>query len=300
MTENCPQSLQIKTTMLPYVAAAVTILIWGATPAVTRIAVLEMDPLAAAVMRTLVAGLLVVPFVLRPRTLRPQSAQHWWVLSLVAMSGFVGFTMLFSVGVKMTSAAHSALINASIPLFSGFFGVVLAKSMPGPRWFVGITMSFVGVIYLISSTDSNGGASSLIGDSLCLLSSVCAGLGYVAGSRLSETIGTLAVTFWGVLIAALIQLPVIFFLWDIQDMSAVSLKGWLAVGYLALGASLVAYATWYWALAKGGVTRIAPMQFLMPVVSLTLAVVVFGETLTVPLLISAVMIVAGVYLSRKG
>jgi len=300
MIENCPQSLQIKTTMLPYVAAAVTILIWGATPAATRIAVLEMDPLAAAVMRTLVAGLLVVPFVLRPRTPRPQSAQHWWLLSLVAMSGFVGFTMLFSLGVKMTSASHSALINASIPLFSGFFGVVLAKSMPGPRWFYGITMSFAGVIYLITSADSNGGTSSLIGDALCLLSSMCAGLGYVAGSRLSETIGTLTVTFWGVLIAALIQLPVIFFLWDIQDMSAVSLKGWLAVGYLALGASLIAYATWYWALAKGGVIRIAPMQFLMPVVSLTLAVVVFGETLTVPLLISAVMIVAGVFLSRKG
>lgn len=299
MTEALIQKTKPKL-WAPYMAAALTVLIWGAMPAATQIAVLEMDPLAAAILRTLLASLVVLPFLARPNFPRPQGRKQWQSLFVVAVCGFVGFTVLFSLGTHLTSVSHSALINSSIPIFTGLFGVLISRNLPGFKWLLGMFLSFLGVVYIIVSKDEGYGNASLLGDVLCLMSSVCVGLGYVFGSRLSDHIGTLAVTFWAVSIAAVLQVPVLIYLWDLNDVMAVSLKGWAALAYLSLGASLVAYVAWYWALAKGGVTKIAPMQFMMPLVGIPLAVFVFDETVTLPLIIAAILIVVGVYLSRKG
>ncbi|PHS77240.1 MAG: hypothetical protein COB59_09505 [Rhodospirillaceae bacterium] len=284
----------------PYLAAALTILIWGAMPTVTQIAVLDMDALAAGVLRTLLAGIFVAPFIFRSSFPKPKGRQQWQSLGVVALCGFVGFTLLFSVGSSMTSPLHSTLINSMNPFFTGLFGVLAVQLMPTKKWFLGMAISFSGVVYIVVAKDAAQGSSSVMGDILCLLSAMFVGLGYVNGSHLAKQIGTLAVTFWAVFVASVLQIPLILYVWDLQDVLAVSLNGWLALAYLSLGSTLVAYIAWYWALAHGGVTRIAPMQFLMPVVGLPLAVLVFGESLTIMLVGSAFLIVAGVYFSTKG
>jgi len=106
-----------------YLAAGIAILIWSGTPAATRLAVLDMDPLAAALLRTVLASLVTVPVLLvlslaKASSARPVGRRQWRVLVLTAATGFMGFTVLFSVGTQLTSAAHAALINASIPLFA--------------------------------------------------------------------------------------------------------------------------------------------------------------------------------------
>jgi len=284
-----------------YFAAGVAILIWSGTPAATRLAVLDMDPLAAALLRTVLAAGVAVPvLLLLPKRPRPEGLRQWGVLAVTAVTGFFGFTILFSIGTQLTSVAHAALINASIPLFAGLFGVMTDSRTPSFKWFVGLALSFVGVIALITVRGPNGDGASLMGDLLCLASSVVAAVGYVSGSQLAKSIGTVSVTFWAVSLAAFVQVPLLYILWDAADWAAIGRQGWGAVAYLALGPSLAAYVAWYWGLAQGGVVRIAPLQFLMPVVSLTLAVSIFHEVLTLPLLASATAIIAGIVMSKKG
>jgi len=289
-----------RTLLGAYLAAGVAILIWSGTPAATRLAVLDMDPLAAAIMRTVLAAAVAVPLLLLlPGRQRPVGQRQWGVLAATAVTGFIGFTILFSLGTQLTSAAHAALINASIPLFAGLFGVLAERRAPHARWFVGMALSFIGVMALITVRGPDGDGASLVGDLLCLASSVVAAIGYVTGSQLAKSIGTVSVTFWAVSVAALVQLPLVYFLWDAADWGAIGLQGWGALAYLALGPSLAAYVAWYWGLAKGGVVRMAPLQFLMPVVSLTLAVSIFQESLTLPLMASATAIVLGIVISKK-
>jgi len=284
-----------------YLAAGMAILIWSGTPAATRLAVLDMDPLAAAVMRTVLASAVAIPLLLLlPSRPRPVGRRQWGVLAVTSASGYLGFTVLFSIGTQMTSAAHAALINASIPLFAGLFGALADRQAPRTAWFVGMALSFVGVMALIAVRGTDGDGASLVGDLLCLGSSVVAAVGYVTGSQLAKSIGTVSVTFWAVSLAALVQLPLVYVLWDAADWAAIGMQGWGAVAYLALGPSLAAYVAWYWGLARGGVVRMAPLQFLMPVMSLTLAVSIFHEALTLPLLVSATAIVAGIIISKKG
>ncbi len=284
-----------------YGAAGVAVLIWGATPAATKLAVGEFDPVTAGILRTVLAGAVVLPLAAARRMPLPASNRHWGLLALSAVGGFLAFTLLFSLGVKQTSAGHAALINAGIPIFTGLFGAIAERRVPGRRWMLGMAIAFAGVGLLIGFRGGAGsGEATVVGDLLCLASSAAAGLGYVAGSRLSLRIGTVSTTFWGIGIAALVQVPLLAFLWGATDWPAVTVVGWSAVLYLALGSSILGYIGWYWALAAGGVVRIAPVQFAQLVVGLILAVTVFNETLTPPLVLGSIAVLGGIALARRG
>ena len=63
--------------------------------------------------------------------------------------------------------------------------------------------------------------------------------------------------------------------------------------------TILGYVGWYWALAKGGIARIATIQFFQPISGLILAAILLGEQLTLPLAIASAVILAGVYLAQR-
>ena len=105
-----------------YAAAVAAVVIWGATPAATKFAVIHMDPLVAGILRTVIAGALVLPIAVIARLSWPSDRLSWALLGASSLGGFVAFTLFFSYGVEQTSASHAALINAGIPIFTGIFG----------------------------------------------------------------------------------------------------------------------------------------------------------------------------------
>ncbi len=63
--------------------------------------------------------------------------------------------------------------------------------------------------------------------------------------------------------------------------------------YLAFFGTIGGYVAWFWALDRGGVTRIASWQLAQPVITISLAAMLLGEVLTLPLILVAISIVAG-------
>ena len=283
-----------------YGAAAVAILIWGATPAATQLAVDGIDPVTAGVLRTVLAAVIAVPLALYFAMPMPKGRRQWLLLIVSAGGVFIAFPLLFSLGIKQTSVSHASLINAGIPLFTGLFGAIAEKRIPSRTWGLGVAVAFLGVGMLIGFRDSGGGNVTLQGDLLCLASSAASGLGYVAGARLSMAIGSRASAFWGLGFSGIVLSPLLYAYWGATDWNAVSSINISAIIYMASASSIIAFIAWYRALAVGGIVRMAPVQFAMPVISLTLAAVLFGEQLTVPLLLSGVIIVSGIAIARKG
>ena len=64
--------------------------------------------------------------------------------------------------------------------------------------------------------------------------------------------------------------------------------------FLAVVTSILGYVGWYWALDRGGIARIATLQFLQPVSGFVLAAVVLGESVTVPIAVGSALIVGGI------
>jgi drug/metabolite transporter (DMT)-like permease len=135
---------------------------------------------------------------------------------------------------------------------------------------------------------------------LILLAAVLAGAGYVSGARLAaEGYASVATTLWGVLLGSLLVAPVAVAGFSSGGWAGGDASSWRAVLYLAAVTSILGYIAWYWALARGGVARIAPIQFLQPISGLTLAAFLLDERLTVRLGLGAALVLVGVGIAQR-
>jgi hypothetical protein len=75
---------------------------------------------------------------------------------------------------------------------------------------------------------------------------------------------------------------------------------WVAIAQITLGAAVLANFSFVWALSKGGLVRIAPLQFAQPVCALFFASALLNEQLTLPLLLVAAAIVFGIVTASCG
>jgi drug/metabolite transporter (DMT)-like permease len=289
-------------------AALAAVTIWGGTPVVTKLAVaglsLSEGALAVGLLRTLLAAAVALPLLVAGRLAPPASSGGRVYLAVASIGGYVGFPLLFTLGVARTSAAHGALLLALLPLFTGLMAAVLERRLPGRLWWLGAALALAGCLLLIDQRFGLAApGASLEGDLLVILSCLCASAGYVAGAHAGREAGSWAITLWGVLLGGLLLLPLAVLL-PLPALLAQASQGitgaslWAALLYLSLLSTLLAYAAWYWALGQGGVGRTGLLQFAQPLVGLALAGLLLGEALTWPLLLAAAMILAGMAMAR--
>jgi drug/metabolite transporter (DMT)-like permease len=282
-----------------FAAAYGAVVLWGATPMATKVAVAGLDPLAVGLLRTLLAGIVALPLILFGRVALPRSRSGRVHLAVSALGGFVVFPLLFSFGLQLTSAGHGALLLGILPVLTGLIAALLERRLPGGRWWLGCTIALAGTAILVGARfDLSLADGSGFGDLLVLASAVAASAGYVTGARAARETGTWAVTLWGLVLGSVVLLPVLPFALAPDHLAAAGALAWGSVLYMALVSSILAYAAWYWALGQGGIGRIGLAQFVQPLVGVVLAVALLGEALTWPMVLAAAAILAGVALAR--
>ncbi len=286
--------------LLPaYAVGMVAMVLWAASPAATWFMVAEIPPLVAGLARTVFAAAVAVPMVMALRLPLPRGWIQWKLALISVVIGFTVFPLIYTYGISRTSTSHAALILAALPAIVGGVGALVERQMPGRMWFAGVIVAMAGEWLLVTTPESSGTAT-IEGDLICLLASLCCGAGYVAGARLSAHVGTWSATFWVLSLAGLVQLPLLLIVGaDVQWM-ALSGACWAGLLFMSLGIGIIGYAAWYWALREGGVVRMAPLQFTQPLISLIIAVALLAEPVTIPVMVAAGTILAGIAIARRG
>ena len=287
--------------VLIYLVALLAVVIWGASPVATKIAVSDLPPLAVAVLRTVIGGLATLLLALSLRLPLPDTSHKRLLLLVSASCGFIGFPVLFSIGVQRTSANHASIIIAALPIFTAAIAYAWDRQWPKRLWWLGVVVAMLGEYGLITGVQPVGDqGASLTGDLTVLAGNCFASLGYVAGARLQQAgYPSTGTTFWGAGLTAIVLLPAVPFVMSDTTVAQVSLNAWLGVVYLAFGVTIIGYVMWYWALGKGGIARLGLMQFLQPVSGVILAAVLLGETVGLALLIAAAMVLVGVWIALQ-
>jgi drug/metabolite transporter (DMT)-like permease len=285
----------------PVLVAVLVMVVWGATPVATRLATEDLEPLVVAVLRTVLAGLVAVPLIAGSGLRPPSSRRSRLLLAVSAVAGFVFFPVVYTLGQERTSAMHGVGILAGLPVFTGLYAACVARRWPGRWWLVGCALALVGEAVIIAIRSSgSGGDASLVGDLLVLAAALVVSLGYVAGALLvPRGFSSAATTYWGVVLGAVVLAPLGVGLLLVDGVPHADASAWGAVLFLAVVTSIVGYVGWYWALAHGGITRIAPLQFLQPLSGLALAAIVLDERLTWPLAVGAAAVIGGVTITRR-
>ena len=287
---------------LAVLAAAVTaLLFWSGTAIANKIAVGYMDPLTAGVLRSMLAGFVAIAVAVAGRLPLPPGPGNKLLLVIAGTASFAVWPMLLSLGLGHTTANHSALIMALIPVFTGLIAAAFDRRAPRRGWWGGALLALFGTVILVTERVgplTTQGASPA-GDLIVLAGVGICALGYVAGGRLTPLIGTRATTFWGLACASIVLVPVFVLLAPRTDWSAVPPAGWGSIAYMTLLSSLLGYALWFWALGHGGIARIGSLQFGQPVMTLILAAVILGEAVTAPLVLAGAIILAGTWLAQR-
>ena len=284
----------------PVVVAVLVMVVWGATPVLTRIALDEMEPLVVATLRTIVAGLLAAPLLLRAREPFPRATSARRLLAVSAAAGFVVFPVVYTVGQERTSGLHGVMILAALPIFTGLYAAAVERRLPTRGWLVGCAIALVGEAVLIGARGGGTGEATLTGDLIVLAAALVVSAGYVAGALLPPRgVSSSAATFWGVVLGAIVLSPLATVLLAEDGLPNAGWRAWGAVLVLAVVTSVIGYIGWYWALDRGGIARISTVQFLQPLSGFALAVVVLGDRVTPAIAVGAAAIVCGVVIAQR-
>ncbi len=280
--------------------ALLTVLVWGGTPIITKFGAMSVDVLSLALLRTVAALPLAVLILTLVRCPLPWYGRDKWLILALGVTGLIGFPVLFTLGVGLTSAGHAAVVAAATPVFAGLLDALVNRRFPPPRWWLGVSVAFVGVVILIAEAIGLDSVdASWQGDLLCASGGLSAAMSFVVGARLTPRYGSIGVTMWSVLVGAAIQLPFVIERMDAAAWAAIEPLGWTAIIYLSAGSTVVAYITWIFALTRGGIGRMSVWQFGLPVVGVAGAAVFLAEPLTPMLVAATVVILFGVALVQR-
>jgi drug/metabolite transporter (DMT)-like permease len=281
--------------------ALVTVLLWGPAPVGTKFAVDGLSPLAAAVLRTVLAGGPALVIALALRIPPPRGRAAIALLAVSAVSGFIFYPLLFSFGMAYTSGVHGTMILALLPMFTGAIASLADRRRPASRWWLGCAVALGGeALLILSRGDLSADGGDLSGDLLVLASGLFAATGYVAGAKLKQQgYPAQGTTYWALVLATVILLPVTPAIVSDVAWAQMPQSAWIGLIYLVIGVSVIGYICWYWALAQGGIQRIGTFQFLQPISGVLAAIVLLGEGFSLQTLASVIIVLSGVWIATR-
>jgi drug/metabolite transporter (DMT)-like permease len=258
----------------------------------------EAGPTATAFWRVAIAvPVLWLLYALKPRTYARRYAAKWPLL-LAAGFAFAGDLGFWHASVMLTSVANSTLLANLASIFVTLAAWIFLRQRPSRLFLVGLGAALVGVTLLVH-TSLAFSPTGLAGDALALLTALFYA-GYLLAvkglrDRGETTLHLMAVT---TTITALFLFPAAVA--SGEQMLPVSAFGWWMLIGLALishaaGQGLIAYALAHLPAAFSSVSLL-----FQPVMAALFAWALLSESLLPLQIVGGVVVLAGIYLARRG
>ena len=207
--------------------------------------------------------------------------------------------LLYLYGQSLTAAGHGALLFATTPIWLFLSALVFFKEKFILRRAVGVILGLTGVALIMAYGALELGTKYLLGDFIILIS-VFAWVAYtIFGRPLVIKYGAFRITAYALSSGTLLYFPFGLYHALKFNYSKPTIGAWLAVLYLALGLSVVAYVLWYWLIKHLEATRIAVFQNIQPIIASVAAYLFLAEPLGWPFLIGGAIVLAGVIVTIK-
>ena len=281
-----------------WTALLIVYVVWGSTYLAIRVVDETMPPLLAAGARHVSAGVIIFALLLvtkGPGALRLSRAE-WFGAGFVGLALLLGGNGLVMLGERDVPSGLAALIIAVVPLF-----VVLLRRVFGERvasgTYVGVLGGFVGMAVLIVPHGVSGETNVV-----AMLMLVAASLSWAIGSYFSTRLrlprDPLASTGAQMLVggASLAIVGTLAGEWGLVQVDRFSTDSVVALVYLIVFGSVVAYTAYTWVLQHATVSRVSTYAYVNPVVAIVLGALILNETVDVWIVLGAAIIVIAVAL----
>ena len=278
------------------IAFGLVYVIWGSTYLAIRILVSSIPPALAAALRFTIAGpLLLAVMRLTGRHLLAPARE----LASLALIGFL--LLVCGNGLVVWSEQHvasglAALMVATVPLWISVLGTVLpGGERVALRGWVGIGLGMVGLGALVWPELTAGFGSQVRGEAALVLASLSWACGSLYAKRRPWTLSPLVATGWEMLFAGIVLLVIAVGAGNLSHF-APTRASWLALAYLVVFGSCVAFSAYIWLLHNVPAPKVTTYAYVNPVIAVLLGCGVAGEPFTMSMAVGTPIIIAAVIL----
>src|ERR1700722_19569143 len=271
--------------------------LWGATFLAIRVAVLEIPPFFTAGLRFFTAGVILY-VCMRGRGEPAPSVKQWRSLTVIALCMFVlTYGPLFWAS-QFVPSSVTAVIEAMLPIIAMVLEVFVFRRQPF-RWrmLAAVVLGFAGIALLLWKN-----SSQLIPVVPCLVILACS-VSWTLGSVLTRSLSlprSVPLTAGAeMMLGGAVLLGVAFCAGEMHPWPHIPLRAAVALLYLIVGGSLVAYTAYVWLLTRMPATRVASHAYVNPIVAVALGYFMGGEEVTPRMLFASVLVVGSVFLILK-
>jgi len=274
-------------------------LIWGSTYLAIRLAIDTIPPFLMAGLRFAFAGAVLFTWLRLRGAPRPKLI-HWRSTAIIGGLLLLGGNGGVVWAEQRVASGLAALMVGVVPLWM----VLLDWLRPGgkrPRGEVlaGLGIGFVGVALLVGPGSLSGaGGVDPVGAGVLIFATLSWSIGSLYSRQALLPESSMMSTALEMLCGgALLTLAgTINGEWSRLNLASISLKSGLALAYLVVFGSWIAFSAYVWLLKVSTPERVATYAYVNPVVAVFLGWAIAAEPLSLRMLLAAVLIVGAVFL----
>ena len=275
------------------------VIFWGTSFIATKIALNELTPKTIISLRLILASsLLLIIALIRKEDFSVNRRNHLniFVLALIAV-----FHLWIQVtGLKFTTAANTGWIIGTAPIFMAILALVFFREKITALQIIGIVIAMTGLLLLVGKGDiTNINLIENKGDLLVLASAFTWGVYSMVNKKISLSYPPLMTILYLFIMMAIIIIPFNLNKETINSVIHLSSISWVAVSFLGLFCSGIAYVIWAYALREMESAKVGAFLYFEPLVTVLAAWIFLAETITILMILSGIIITIGVFMVNK-
>lgn len=272
---------------------------WSLSFIFYRVGVPEFGSMSFASLRVIFAGVTMLAFVAFNPSHIKVAAKHWKMLTLVGLVSTSIPFVLFSYAAQSVNAGVLAVLNASVPMMSGFIASTFFNDKLSRKQTMGLMIGIVGVVILMSETLFGGDISELSSGLLPMGYALLGCVGYAVGANVTKNYlddtSPIAITVGAMLIASVVMLPIAIY--EFPYGQSISLKAWVSVVCIGVFSTAIAFIFINELIKSIGPMRATSITLVIPIFAIIFGYILLDEALDMQAIIGSAVILVGTYLS---
>lgn len=271
------------------------IVLWGPSFLLIKVALRELEPIMVVVLRISLGAVGCWALLLWQRIPLPRQPRLLVALVLFGLVNTAAPFLLITWAEQFIDSGVAGILNGTMPFFTTLIAhFFLADDRITPLKLLGLALGFAGMVFLVGGNLQNSNwLGSLRGQLAVIVACICYASGAVYNSRALRGNRPEVTAAYSLTGAAV-------WLWLSAFASGTALRlpassaVWLAVLWLGLMGTALAYTAAFYLMRSWGPTRVSLLTYVLPVVAVTLGVVFLGETLHWQLVAGGLLVLAGI------
>ena len=279
-----------------------TAMIWGAGFPIAKIGIKYIPPFTFAFLRFLITSTLFsIIIAIKYRHVLKDIKENFFILSLMALSGYTAYNFFYLYSLKMTLASNSALIIAFNPALTTLLAVFILKEKINPAMIGGIIISLFGVMFIIShgSIEMIKRLEFNTGDLFMIVAAFLWAVYSVAGKIVMRRLPFLEVTGISVILGTVYLVPFALFENGNKDLLTYPATAWASVLYMSIFATFFGFSIWYKGIERFVAAKTRIFVNLVPVFGVTASSILLHEKIAASAIIGGLLVIIGVLITNR-